>query len=187
MKNRQSSIWDNQGYQFLLLFLLFIFTVPINTQAVPLAVCNPEPNLGKQPPSHLVIIFKDNSRIAFHLLDEPILCYKNGKLVITSPSSITELDVDRIKKLSYENITSGIEEIERSNDSEIMPFIQTGESLTFFPDGRDLRIQVVTIGGHVVQSFNLPKGYPETVHLSALQPGIYMIVVNETTYKIIIR
>lgn len=156
-------------------------------QAMPVVVCNPVPNLDETTPSHLVVIFKDNSKIAFHLLDEPILCYENGKLVITSPGSITELDVNRILKLSYEDISNGIEEIEDSNDSNITPFIQNGESLTFFPDRNNLDIQVVTIGGRTVKSIKVPKGHPETIHLNTLQTGVYLIVVNKITYKIIIR
>lgn len=178
---------DNRGYLFILLLPLFLLKVPNNMQAMPFAICNPVTHLDEMASSHLVIVFKDNSRIAFHLLDEPVLCYENGKLVITSSGSITELDVSRIQKLSYEDITNGIEEMEDSKDSNIAPFIQNGEYLTFFPDRSDLKIQIVTIGGRIVKSFNLPKGHPETMHLNTLQSGIYMIIVNETTYKIIIR
>ena len=137
--------------------------------------------------SHLVVQMKDKSKVSFGLQDEPVMGYKNGKLVITSAGSVTEFDVSNVLKLSYVDITNDIEEAELSDKQGDAPFIQNGESLTFFPGVKDLSVQISTVGGAAVRSFTIPKDRPATISLTTLHPGVYIIRVNEITYKTIIR
>ena len=139
--------------------------------------------------SHLVVQMKDKSKVSFGLQDEPVMGYKNGKLVITCAGSVTEFDVSNVLKLSYVDIPNenDIEEHELSDRQGDTPFIQNDESLTFFPGVKDLSVQISTVGGATVRSFIIPKDHPATISLTSLHPGVYIIRVNEITYKTIIR
>ena len=142
---------------------------------------------SKMKRTHLAVLLKDNSKVSFSLQEEPVVRHKNGKLVITSTGSVTEFDVSNVRKLSYIDIPDDIEEIEFSGKKGDAPFIRNGESLTFFPCVKDLNVQISTVGGTVVRSFTIPKDRPATISLGALSLGVYMIRVNDITYKTIIR
>ena len=142
---------------------------------------------SKQKRTHLVVLLKDKSEVSFNLQDEPIMGYKNGKLVITSTRSVTEFDVSNIRNLSYVDSPTDIEEVDVSDGQGDTPFIRNGESFTFFPGGKELKVQISTVGGIAVSSFTIPKETPTTISLGALHPGVYIIRMNEITYKTIIR
>lgn len=136
--------------------------------------------------THLVILCKDSTKFAFGLNEMPLLAHKDGKLMVTSATTASEIELSKILKITYasENESMGIQEISSETNA---PFVREGASLIFYPNGKEQRVKIITIGGIVAREFTIPADQPVKFSLSTLKPDVYIISLNSTTYKMILR
>ena len=136
--------------------------------------------------THLVILCNDSTKFAFSLNEMPLLAHKDGKLMVTSTTTSSEIELSKILKITYasENESMGIQEI--SSDTNA-PFVREGASLIFYPNGKEQRVKIITIGGIVAREFAIPADQSVKFSLSTLMPDVYIISLNSTTYKMILR
>ena len=78
---------------------------------------------------------------------------------------------------------SGCRQVDEIEGGNVKPFKQSQEALTFSSEQTDLNVTIVSMTGMVVINFTAKQGQTETVYLSQFPSGVYIINVNNTSYK----
>lgn len=134
---------------------------------------------------YLVVWHKDGTRVVFNLMDEPKVTWEKKNLKIESASLSAEYPIREMHKLTYQ---STLEDAIGQVSADGQPaFRRTGNTLTFLPAAGDLQVQVVTLGGVVMERFVVAKGQPTTWSLGKLAAGTYVLSINGVGYKISVR
>lgn len=126
--------------------------------------------------SYLVVWHKDGSQVRFNLSDEPKITYE-GENVVVKGSSIIEYEFQAIKKMTYK-LTGYYSSMAPK------PFINDGETVTFLPKDKDMKVVVSLITGMEVQEFVVRKSEISSFSLNSYPASMYQINVNGVTYKI---
>jgi hypothetical protein len=86
--------------------------------------------------------------------------------------------------MTYEGIPNDIPAIDVGTDR---PFAFDAEALTFLSDSEDLQVRIVATSGVIVRQFVARRGTASSVPLNHFAPGVYIVSVNNISYKISIR
>lgn len=134
---------------------------------------------------YLVVWHKDGTRVVFNLVDEPKVTWEKKNLKIESANLSAEYPIREMHKLTYQSaLEDGIAQVSADGQPA---FRRTGNTLTFMPAAGDLQVQVVTMGGVVMERFVVAKGKPTTWSLGKLEAGTYILSINGVGYKISVR
>lgn len=134
--------------------------------------------------ANLVVWCKNGAKVSFLLNDKPIVKIKDGKWKIDGNKTSAEYDVADVVKITYDGIPDDIPTI----GVEIgKPFTIEGDVLTFFSDSEDLHVRIVALSGVVVKQFVARRGSASPVPLNQFASGVYIVNVNNISYKISIR
>ena len=134
--------------------------------------------------ANLVVWCKNGAKVTFLLNDKPIVMIKDGKWKIDGKDASAEYDVADVVKMTYDGIPDDISAIEVGSEN---PFALDAEALTFYSDSEDLHVRMVTSSGIIVRQFVAHRGTSSSVQLSQFAPGVYIVNVNNISYKISIR
>lgn len=143
--------------------------------------------IGQNPDessSSLVVWHKDGSKVIFNLSETPKITYTEEKVIIKASSKV-EYDFQSIKKMTYES--ESVDGITNLVINQETPFKSNGETITFLPSEKDLKVKIVALNGVVIKEMVVKKGEPSSFYLDSCSAKIYMIVVNGVTYKIKIK
>jgi hypothetical protein len=132
----------------------------------------------------LVVWCKNGANVSFLLNDKPIVKIKDGKWIINCMMAIAEYNVADVVKMTYEGIPNDIPAIDVGTDR---PFAFDAEALTFLSDSEDLQVRIVATSGVIVRQFVARRGTASSVPLNHFAPGVYIVSVNNISYKISIR
>lgn len=133
--------------------------------------------------THLMVWQKDGSKVSFILDEHPNVTMSQGFIYISSSSLVAEYKQTDILKHTYENLGIGkIHEI--AQDTEC-PYQYMNEALIFNPCDVDMHVRIVTVNGIIKEDIFIVAGTSASVSLDSYSTGIYLISVNNTTYKLI--
>lgn len=143
------------------------------------------PNDGDTPTTstdmNLVVWHKDGSKVLFKLSEKPKVTYGDS-LVIIQTSTTVEYAFQTIRKMTFElEEVVGIKEVKAEPGR---PFSSDGETITFLPADKDLRVTIVQLNGIVVKDITVRRGQQSSLPLRSLPAGVYVMNVNGVTYKI---
>ena len=129
----------------------------------------------------LVVWHKDGSKVVFSLKEQPKVAYGDSLVTIQAATTV-EYAFQAIQKMTFENEqVVGIKELETSST---LPFESDGQTVTFLPSDRDLRVRVVSLNGIVVKELTVRKDERQQFSFRGLPAGVYLMNVNGITYKI---
>ncbi|MBR4364835.1 MAG: Ig-like domain-containing protein [Prevotella sp.] len=134
--------------------------------------------------ANLVVWCKNGAKVTFLLNDKPIVTIKDGKWKIDGKNASAEYDVADVVKMTYDGIPDDIPAIEVGSEN---PFALDAEALTFYSDSEDLHVRIVASSGIIVRQFVAHRGTSSSVPLSQFAPGVYIVNVNNISYKISIK
>ena len=134
--------------------------------------------------ANLVVWCKNGARVTFLLNDKPIVTIKDGKWKIDGNKASAEYDVADVVKMTYDGIPDDIPAIDVDTER---PFSIDAEALTFFSDCEDLQVRIIALSGVIVRQFVAHRGTASSVPLNQFAPGVYIVNVNNISYKISIR
>ena len=134
--------------------------------------------------ANLVVWCKNGAKVSFLLNDKPIVKIKDGKWIIDCKKAVVEYDVVDVVKMTYDGILDDIPAIDVGTEK---PFAFDAETLTFLSDSEDLHVRIVATSGIVVRQFVARCGTAFSVPLNQFAPGVYIVTVNNISYKISIR
>ena len=137
-----------------------------------------------QSEANLVVWHKDGSRVLFSLSEEPRISYAGDMVTIQAGTTI-EYPFQSIRKMTFEGEEA--EGISQAETTPARPFASDGATVSFQPSDRDLRVRLVAASGTVVREFTVRRGEPSQLSLSAFPAGVYLMIVNGVTYKIMTR
>jgi len=130
---------------------------------------------------NLVVWHKDGSKVLFKLSEKPKVTYGDS-LVTIQAATMVEYAFQAIQKMTFESEeVVGIKEMKPDPER---PFSSDGETVTFLPADKDLRVTIVQLNGIVVKDIAVRRGQQSSLSLRSLPAGVYLLNVNGITYKI---
>jgi hypothetical protein len=130
---------------------------------------------------NLVVWHKDGSKVLFKLSEKPKVIYGDS-LVTIQAATMVEYAFQAIQKMTFESEeVVGIKEMKPDPER---PFLSDGETVTFLPADKDLRVTIVQLNGIVVKDIAVRRGQQSSLSLRSLPAGVYLLNVNGITYKI---
>ena len=134
--------------------------------------------------ANLVVWCKNGAKVSFMLNDKPIVTIKDGKWKIDGKNASAEYEVADVVKMTYDGIPDDIPAIEAGSEN---PFALDAEALTFLSESKDLHVRIIASSGVIVRQFIARRGTAFSVPLNQFAPGVYIVSVNNISYKISIR
>lgn len=130
---------------------------------------------------NLVVWHKDGSKVLFSLAETPKVIYSDSLVTIQAATTV-EYAFQAIRKMTFgtEEVV-GIKELEAKPER---PFSSDGETVTFLPADKDIRVTIVRLNGIMVKDFVARRGQQSSFSLRSLPAGVYLMNVNGVTYKI---
>ena len=138
---------------------------------------------------NLVVWLKDGSKTTFVLNEKPIVTIGDKTLKVNGAKASAEYDFKDILRLTYDGMFPDdiTKEISATEAETKKPFTQTSEALVFSSDKEILDVKIVAVSGTVVKRFTVQNGSTFTLPLSQIPTGVYVINVNNISYKVSIR
>lgn len=135
-------------------------------------------------PYHLVMWAKDGTKIAEFALDEkPKVTFNNNSYVVSSiGADIISYDLERLARFTYEKADATVmKDMVNENTS----FRIDGETLLFPSLKSNSIVSFYSVNGTLVFNKRIAQHGRYAFPISNLSPGIYIIQVNGSTYKIV--
>ena len=134
--------------------------------------------------ANLMVWCKNGTKVTYLLNDKPIVKIKDGKWLIDCKTVSAEYNVADVVKMTYDGITEDIPAIDVGTEK---PFAFDAEALMFLSDSKDQHVRIVASSGVIVRQFVARRGTASSVPLKHFAPGVYIVSVNNISYKISIR
>lgn len=134
-----------------------------------------------QADTNLIISDIDGMSRVISLSDNPKATIAAGKLSVTTPTATIEFDLQKVKDFKFAD-SAGTADATASNEISI-----DGDIITISPAANDISIEIVNVNGLTVKSKSVGKGHVETISISDLEYGVYIITTPQQAFKIIKR
>lgn len=133
----------------------------------------------------LVITTTSGVQTSYRLDDEPKVRFTGQTLVIETKNTTVEFSITETDRISYETINeSSISTIE-SDASDTFDF--NGRDLTIFGQNYGISFYLYGIDGRLWLSREIPAGVSQTISLSTLVSGTYLVKINSSTHKLVVK
>lgn len=133
----------------------------------------------------LVVWQKDGSKVGFKLEELPKVVVDGDLVHVDSKEESATFDIQDIAKMTYVfDYANGIKIINMSTEK---PFRNTQDAIIFQPASNDLNVKIIAVSGMLVDNFVVKSGTMTSYSFSGLNAGTYIIIVNEVSYKIVVR
>ena len=130
--------------------------------------------------NNVVVTLTDGTSRTISLSEKPIVTIANGKLVIKTEMSTTELDRANVARFNFVSDVVGVDRIS-SDDNGV---IKEGDNLYFSNLPENSLIKIYTADGSLVKSMTASGAYK--ISLAEFSAGVYIVSVNGVSTKIAI-
>ncbi|MBR0432385.1 MAG: leucine-rich repeat domain-containing protein [Bacteroidaceae bacterium] len=129
----------------------------------------------------VVIWTKDGEKCVYLLKEEPKISFTQEELLIETATMSATYPLSEFRCITYKEdddnpLVTGIMDVEDGNG-------RFGESLSFVDMAEGTPVSIYSANGTLVSEFHLSASH-RTLSLSGLPQGIYLVKVNNMTYKI---
>ena len=137
--------------------------------------------IAKAEPKMLVVTAMDGTTTKYLLDGMPQVRIEKPYLVISSGMASVSLPLENLQHMHYEKATD-----EATAIGEIKVFDEKGgsERIDFSNLPADANVSIFTLDGKQLYSVRPGQGKNLSLPLGSLQSGIYLVKVNDVTYKI---
>jgi len=134
--------------------------------------------------THITLHFYDNEPIKYALAEKPSLSFTNSELVIQTMSVIVTHTLNKIQQITYENGgLSNIVDIQPNN-----PLVEITEEYISFPYlDKNTHIAIYNIQGSNILNTYIQNPGEYAFPISILDCGIYIVKLNNRSFKITIK
>lgn len=136
--------------------------------------------------THLVISSKDGTQVAFALQEQPRLTFVESELRVLTSKLDVSYALENMANFTYEERDTVSSNVINLQETGVMYFLNN-EYIVFPSLTEGTEISLATITGAMIFSQKLTQAGEYTCHLSHLMPSVYLLKVNNLTYKIIKR
>ena len=135
--------------------------------------------------NHLVVTAKDGTQVAFALQEKPIVTFLDDNLRIQSQMTDVYYSLENMATFTYEKRDMSSAVMDLQSDAL---FHMQGEDYIVFPAlNENTYIALHTVTGAVLFAQTIRQAGEYGFSLSQLMPAIYILTVNDVTYKIVKR
>ena len=134
---------------------------------------------------YLVIEMNDSKQHSYSLSDKPVITFDNNRLFIKTDKIELDYQIEDILKYYFTKLDeTGVEEIKNYTDK--IHFIYTNpDFLSIEGVVGDADIKMYDISGRVCDVISTKSDNCAKIELSTLHKGVYIIKVNNHSFKII--
>ena len=135
-------------------------------------------------PVQFSIYTNDGEVSTFKFEDNPKIEVKEGQMVVSFNSIEVSFDYSNLQKMVYQSssdVTTGVASV--LDDQPVI--LLEGDEIKVNPLQKDAQISIYDTTGVLVESRNLKAGESHKISVADLSRGIYIITLNNTTYKIL--
>lgn len=127
----------------------------------------------------LAVTTVDGQKQQIELNDYPKITMNGGRLVIKSKTATVDFDLQKVVDFKYVDAASVNGVVSGQSVT------RQGDRLIFKAEDRDLAVSVCDMSGVVVFSRMIQAGDESVFSLSQLTAGVYVVSVNNVSFKII--
>ena len=128
----------------------------------------------------LQVWLADGQIVSINLNEEPRTTYNEGKLVITTTKTTITYPLENVKRYTYVSSANSI----NTPNTTGTTFSADGETLTFTGLKTDTSIMLYNVAGRLLHSITPDSAGHAVVSVSRLPKGVYIVKMNDATYKI---
>ncbi len=136
--------------------------------------------------THLVITAKDGTQVAFALQEQPKVTFVESELHVQSTKLDIVYSLENMANFRYEK-----REIPSTNLTNLqgdgVPYLLEQDYIVFPALAKDTEVSLYTINGIMIFSKKVNQSGEYLFPLSHLRSAIYVLKVNDLTYKMIKR
>lgn len=125
----------------------------------------------------LYVTFNDGQKVEFALAKTPEVTFGNNQMTIKTTDTTTSYDLTTVASFTYNASTTGISKTETENKL-------VWEGNRIIVDGINNKVHVYTIDGKNVGLSPIVNGSKTVINIDTLTKGIYIIKVNNQSFKI---
>lgn len=135
--------------------------------------------------TQFVIWSKTGTQVAYALIEKPKVTFTDTEVIITTNGVEANYDLEEMARFTYENndITVSITNLETNKSN----YKITDESLLFYALKANSNVSVYSHNGTLIFKRTICQNGDYAFTVSNLEKGVYIIKVNELTYKIVIK
>lgn len=139
--------------------------------------------MAKEPITRLVIWSKDGTKVVYALAENPRMTFVENELVVKTNNIEVTYNLDNMSRFTYESgDITGITNLKTER-----PFSIQGEALIFPTLSANSTVSIYSLNGLIIFKKKVRNIGEYAFPLSSLAAGIYMVNVNNLTYKIVKR
>lgn len=132
--------------------------------------------------THIIVWAKDGTRVAYALDKEPMITFSETDMIIATKDIEVNYALENMDRITYgDSNASGIRNI---NSGEPI-YRWDGEALIFPSLVCNSTVSLYSLNGMMVFTENIKESGEYFFSLSNLNTGIYVVKVNNITYKLI--
>lgn len=132
--------------------------------------------------TNLVVWSKDGHKVAYALSETPKLTFTETDLVIETSKVTVNYNLENLARFTYEG---GEEEAIRSLETGDNTFRFDGDMLLFPSLAAGSNVSIHSLSGAQIINKTIQTAGEYSFPLSHLDAGVYVVVVNGLTYKIL--
>lgn len=136
------------------------------------------------PIANLVVWAKNGTKVAYALAEKPKVTFTETDLVITTNGVEVNYLLENMARFTYEKSSeTGITDLKKGKTS----FKLNGESLLFPSLKANSSVSIYSANGTLVFKQTVRQDGEYSFPISNLNTGVYLININDLTYKIVKR
>lgn len=140
--------------------------------------------MADEPKSRLVVWGKDGTKTYFDLVENPKTTFKDNNLVITSETMTISYPIDQVLRYTYELVSTGIENV---SPEKAVRISQHNDALTLENLKPGSAVCLYTVDSKLIMAQTIGDSHSVTISLSDRPSGVYIVKVNDVTYKMLKR
>lgn len=137
--------------------------------------------IAQNNPNTLVVWAKDGSSSVFALTDKPTVSFTETNMIITSEKTEIDFPLEKMERLSYSYDAVNIHDLQSDSHHVRM----SGNTIVFPSLEANSKINIYTSDGSVVLTKTIETKGDYSISIEGLKPGIYLVNVNNLSYKIV--
>lgn len=135
--------------------------------------------------SNLVINLKDGSKMVCLLSDEPKLTFSLSELTVKTEKTSFTVPLDNLVKFGFESSTSAVGNVAADGGID---YTLDGDRLFVKGLSAGARVELFRIDGvRMFEKTNRAENGSLEISVGTFSPGVYLLKMNDTTAKIVIR
>lgn len=140
--------------------------------------------LADEPKTQLVVWAKDGTKVAYALTEMPKITFTETDLIITTNGVEVEYKLENMARFTYENENS----LDIVNLENVKDKLMINGDVLLFPSLRaNSKIAIYSLDGKLLFFKTVLSSGEYAFPLEKLDAGVYLVHVNDITYKIMTK